>query len=305
MYLAIDLGGTNIKLSLFEKAKEVPVWTKSIPAHSDKGIIQALDRVEEALELEGITDITRVGIATPGIVDSTNCRLTSINDKYADAVDFIFTDWCMQKFGCSLVMENDANAALLGEVSYGCAKGCQNAVMMILGTGIGTSAVINGKVLHGAHNQAGIMGGHFVIHSGGKKCSCGGFGCLEAYGGAREIQKALEQEDRSQSMLKDSGHPGMKEVAAAWKQGDKLASYIMQNQIQLYSDGIINLIHAYDPELVILSGGIMNAGEELKEAIEKQVSERAWAPWGKINFVTAQNPDYSVTYGLLKLMQND
>ncbi len=255
MYLAIDLGGTGIKLAFFENNTQEPAWKAQIPAYSDRGIVQGLDRVKETLQKSGIKNFKQVGIAIPGIVDSAKCRLLSVNGKYMDAVGFPFPEWIRLKFGCPLVMENDANAALLGEISFGCGQGCDNAVMMILGTGVGTAACMEGRILHGAHQQAGIMGGHFVICSGGKTCSCKGAGCLEAYVGAREVQKALGRMDLSESVLKDWPNPGIKEVAKAWKEGDALATYIMQKQIQLYSDGIVNLILAYDPEMVILSGG--------------------------------------------------
>jgi len=104
----------------------------------------------------------------------------SINEKFNDAIGYDFTKWAANKFNSPIVLENDARASLIGEWHFGSAKKFDNVVMITLGTGIGGSAVINGKVLRGKHFQAGCLIGHFTIDLNGKSCTCGNIGCVES-----------------------------------------------------------------------------------------------------------------------------
>lgn len=304
MKIAIDMGGTNIKISMYEGGSTEAVWFESIPAHSEKGVAQALKRTADVIRAHGCEKPEIVGIATPGIVDSVNRRVTYINGKYADAVDFDFTAWCEKTFGCPLVMINDANAALQGEVSYGCAKGCENAALLILGTGVGTAAIMEGRPVRGVHNQAGILGGHFIVNPTGRGCTCGGVGCLETYAGSREIICQAESErDHTKSMIFEERPVTMKGIIACWEKGDAFAAKIMNMAIGYYAAAAANLIRAYDPECVILSGGITH-NPKIVEAIEAIVKRQGWLPWGVPKFVHAQNPDRSVSMGILKEMNS-
>jgi glucokinase len=302
MRAVVDLGGTNIKIGLVNDG----VLSKLVPIDTDDGagIRKNLDKAAGLIRTEYTGKIELMGIAVPGIVDIEKRTITSANAKYADAVGFDFQKWCHDEFGCPLVMDNDANAALIGEASRGCAKGEDNVVMMILGTGIGTAAIINGRPIRGKHFQAGILGGHFVADINGYACTCGGKGCLETIAGSRELQRSVSGiEGYSGSRLSESGQIGMKEIIDCMVQGDSFSRIAFEMVIDAYSAGITNLVHAYDPEVIVLSGGVMKGREHILPAIIRGVQERAWTPWGKLRFLVADDPDSSVLLGLQTLME--
>ncbi|HSP47695.1 MAG TPA: ROK family protein [Clostridiaceae bacterium] len=303
MRIALDLGGTLIKIGFFEDGK--PNGFLSIPARSEETITMVLDRVVEAVSGRiGERLVDMVGLATPGIVDSEARRILSINRKYADAVGFDFTAWCLKKFGCPLVMENDANAALLGEVSRGCAIGQRDAVMMILGTGIGTAAIMDGRLVRGRHFQAGILGGHFVVDLQGRTCTCGGKGCLETLAGSGVLEDLVRgMPGFEESTLSHMEWTGMEGIIASMEKGDGFAAGVFDGVMEALGAGITNLVHAYDPEVVILSGGVMKGKARILPALELKVRERVWTPWGQVRFLVAEDPDSSVLLGLAARME--
>lgn len=302
MKIAVDFGGMVIKVSAYEGESPEPLWFETLEANSMQGMGQALARVKNLIGSRATGALSCMGIASPGIVDPVKCRVTFINGKYEDAVSVDFREWCRENFNCSLVMINDANAALRGETAYGCAVGYENAVMLILGTGVGTAAMMNGRMVTGVHNQAGILGGHFIVNPFGRGCNCGAVGCLETYAGSKEIiYQAEADRGRVKSRIFEERPLSMKWIAACRRYGDAYASRIMNTAIGYYAAAAVNMIHAYDPECVVLSGGITNSQEIVDEIVEI-VRRQAWLPYGEPAFLHAENPDRSVTLGLVKEM---
>lgn len=303
--ITIDFGGTNIKIAIMENGRLV--CSNRIPARSDAGIIPRLGAVEctvrKLLAECGVPACSGVGIAMPGIVDPERKRVLSINGKFADAVDFDFTEWVGTTFGLPLVMENDAKAALLGEVAYGAAVGETDVVLVIFGTGIGTAALMHGSLLHGRHYQAGNLGGHLTTNIEGRMCTCGNVGCAEAQSSHWAIREiARERPGFSQSVLSRCDTVDYHAVIDASVVGDAFASTMLAELIRHWSAVIVNMIHAYDPELVVLSGGLMKSAQRIVPRIEETVHRHAWTPWGKVRFAVAAEPDMSVLLGLSALL---
>lgn len=306
--IACDFGGTNIKIGIL---KDGEVIKKSvISAFSEKGIVHQLINIEvEVKKLVSdsgyeLQDCIGIGIAVPGIVNSKEKKVLSINEKYKDAVNFKFDEWAESRFHLPLVMDNDANLALLGEIKSGCAVGYEDAVLMTLGTGIGTAAVINGRLLRGKHYQAGCLGGHFITKVNGRKCTCKSEGCVEAQVGSWAIPlEVKERKEFSESMLAKLDLIDVKNIVLCMEKGDGLSREIFNHLIDHWSAAVVNLIHAYDPEVVVLSGGIMKAGDTILKPLRKKVLEMAWTPWGKVQFLIAQDPDTSVLLGLEYLLK--
>ncbi|MFI5391957.1 MAG: ROK family protein, partial [Bacteriovoracales bacterium] len=179
MILGIDLGGTKIKLALVN-GNEI-LATTSIDAHSHKGFTANLERLTvEINKLREKNDIMGIGLATPGVVDPENLKILAINEKYSDLVGFNIKSWAQESFNLPFVLENDARAALYGEWQYGIGLNCKNVVGITLGTGIGSAAVVDGRMLIGNKFIAGNLGGHMMIDRNGIKCNCGKIGCMEA-----------------------------------------------------------------------------------------------------------------------------
>lgn len=296
--IAVDLGGTKIKIAVVSDNEIIS--QAALPAFSENGLEKRLDDIEKSIrELAGIKTVGGIGIAFPGIVDVKGKNIISTNKKYADAVNINLERWCSDTFGLEMILENDANAALIGELS----PDEKDAVMIILGTGIGTAAVIDGKLLRGRHNQAGCLGGHISIEVGGRQCTCGNRGCLEANASTWALPHiARDHRGFSESGLSSEQVIDFIALEKWYRKGDELAIQLFHHCVNCWSTGIVNLIHAYDPEVVILSGGVMKF-KDFFERITERVKELAWVPCGIPEFRLSSKPEQSVVLGLHKLLE--
>lgn len=308
--IAIDFGGTMIKMGLFLNDK-LACFTK-LEAKSKDGITSRLDDVKDEVykminQLNlSIEDFLGIGIAMPGIINFDEKKVLSINDKYNDAVDIDFSKWAEDKFKLPIIMDNDANVALMGEHALGTTGNSKHAALVIFGTGVGTAAFINGQLLRGAHYQAGCLGGHSIIDYDGYPCNCGNIGCLEAQASTWAIPKILADEpDLTDSSLANDKDYRIKNIVDHARNGDKLANKVLQDLIKKWSAGIINIIHAYDPEVIVLSGGVMNAADLIAEPLFKRVRELAWTPYGIIDLKISKDPEQSVLHGLNYLVKEN
>lgn len=304
--IAFDLGGTRLKLGLISNGEIIS--TSIIPAFSDVGLLPRLHDIELAVSemlIETNTpasELDCVGISIPGIVDTIRNRVLSINKKFADIIEFDFDMWTQTTWGIPCVMENDARAALLGEWQYGAGKNCDNIVLVTLGTGIGGAAMINGKLLHGKHFQAGCLGGHFVVNMYGTHCTCGNIGCVESEASSWKLPELYTQHPQFNES-KASGEKLLDfellfKLAAA---GDVVSTEIMKHCLDAWSAGIITMIHAYDPEQVIIGGGVMKSAHIILPYIQQKVNEHAWTPWGKVEIKAAHFNDEAGQFGIAYL----
>lgn len=302
--ISIDLGGSRLKSALIRNGK---ILESAIsPVDSAGGLSWQLQTVErEVNRLRGLGEAQGIGVAFPGLVNPSACRVISANGKFEDAVHFDFGTWAWEKFRLPLVLENDANAALLGEIYYGCGKGTDNAVLMILGTGIGTAAMMEGRLVRGKHFQAGCLGGHISVETLGKGrvCTCGSKGCAETLGGTWGLDSVARQDknfDRS-GLVREKNIDY--QILAKWeKEGDGLAHRLMEESIDVWSTCAVNLIHAYDPDILILSGGVLRLGERLTIPVRESIERYAWTPWGTVQVRPVEAPEYSVVLGLHELV---
>jgi glucokinase len=305
--IAFDLGGTRMKLCLVSGSK---IISKTIlPAYSEAGLIPRLVSIEIAvnqlLEKSNVKliELVGVGIAIPGIVDTKNMRVISINKKFADIVNFDFNEWTQKTWGIPCILENDARAALIGEWQYGTGQKCDNIVLVTLGTGIGGAAMIEGKLLHGKHFQAGCLGGHFIINMHGNKCSCGNIGCVESEASSWKLSELFRKHpefENSKTSNADLLDFELLFHLAAEK--DKTAMDILSDCLNAWSAGIITMIHAYDPEMVIIGGGVMKSENQILPYIQQKVNQYAWTPWGKVEVKSAKFTDEAGQLGITYLL---
>ena len=176
-------------------------------------------------------------------------------------------------------LTNDANAASLGEAKYGAGKSYETIIMLTLGTGVGGGIIINGKLFEGNEGKGAELG-HSVIVVDGEQCTCGRKGCLETYASAtaliRETKKAMRLNKRSLmwKVCPDIDLVGGKVPFEAAKQGDKVAIDVLDNYIKYLGEGILNFCNIFRPNVVVLSGGIANAGDYLFDRVNKYVKDR-------------------------------
>jgi glucokinase len=183
-------------------------------------------------------------------------------------------------------MENDTRLALLGEWRAGAGAGCDNLVLVTLGTGLGTAAIIEGKLLKGIHGQAGVLGGHFCTNRHGARCTCGNVGCAEAEASTSVLARiAANQSDFGTSAIRMRDVIDYSAVFELARRGDSCSLALKAHSIGVWAQMIVNLIHAYDPERIILGGGIMAGAGDFFDDLKAGILSCAHTPWGQVDIV--------------------
>ncbi len=269
--IGIDLGGTNIAAGLVNENNEIVV-KYSCPTEADKGndkvvenIAGLINKIKGAKGLSD-SDIDFVGIASPGAL---NCK-TGVVDRACNLYmeNFPLTQKLSELVNAKYYIENDANAAALGEAVAGAAKGAQYSVMVTLGTGVGGGIVMNGKVYSG-FNYAGGEFGHMVIEMDGRECSCGRKGCWEAYSSATGLIAMTKEEmdmcpdSIMHDMAKKAGKVSGKTAFAAQAKGDEAGDRVVKKYIKYLACGIANVINLFQPNILCIGGGVSNEGDGL------------------------------------------
>lgn len=305
--IAIDLGGSHATVALVRGDQLLS--SAEVPLDSSKDLRPALDTfaglIRKMLRETFIEAASCLGIALGfcGLADARTGRVVSTNKKYEDATQIDFLAWARHEFGLPFAIENDARMALLGERHVGSAKGIDNLVMITLGTGIGGAAMIEGKLLRGRHAQAGCLGGHLPAKVGGRRCSCGALGCLEAEASGWALPFVVrEWKGFEESALARQETIDFRGVFAAAKAGDRVAGEVRDFCLQVWASAAVGLIHAYDPEYIVIGGGVMRSAEVILPYVQRFVDEYAWTPWGKVKIVAAQLGNNAGLFGAEPLL---
>lgn len=304
--VAIDFGGTNIKVGLLDGPRILVTRAfATVGSALDlENVGTAVDEMLRELNAspEGdLSIITGVGIAMPGIVNQREGALIAAHDKYRYAVGMDIGAWAEGRFGVPAVIENDARAALAGEARYGCAVGERNVVLIILGTGIGTAALINGELFRGAHDHGGILGGHITVDLDGPMCNCGNVGCAEAIASAWALERILRQhpqlaESSWPPRLLGGGSAELKDLVAS--RDDPVSHEILSRFIRAWGAAAIGLCHAYDPDVVIVSGGVMRSASVILPPLTTYIHDHLWSSSYRPRVITPNAPEHSVLLGL-------
>lgn len=307
--IGIDLGGTRIKLGLLQNNRLLE--KKVIEAQSARGLQPALQKLEtvinELLAAHTVdpANLQGVGLAFPGIVNPVSKKILSTNKKYDDGPQVDVAEWAAQQWNTDLFIENDTRMATAGEWIFGAGRGSNDLVVMTIGTGIGSSAVMEGRLLKGKHFQAGCLGGHFTVQYKGNPCSCGNIGCVEAEASTWALDRMVRADPGwGQSRLASEPHPDFYTIFKASREGDALATRIKNECLDIWSAGVINLIHAYDPEIVVLGGGILNSKDEIIPYIQEKVAKHAWCPWGEVRIKASELMDDAAILGVAYCLTN-
>ncbi|MCI8688244.1 MAG: ROK family protein [Lawsonibacter sp.] len=273
-YIGIDVGGTNLVAGLVNELGHIfnqvttPVAKDMTAEQFGAELVRMSRRLCEVGEIDP-SKIQSVGIGLPGAVDNKAGLFVQnpnmpFRDKNVPLREMFQKEWDIPVF-----LGNDANCAAVGEYWAGAAKGCDPAVMVTLGTGIGGGMICNGKLFTGFAN-AGMEVGHMIIKPNGILCGCGSRGCWERYGSATAlIQLArLEMErDRSSEMWNivdgDSFKVSGRTTFQAARLGDPAAKRVLHSYLEGLSVGMINLVNILQPEIICLGGGVSNAEDDL------------------------------------------
>jgi glucokinase len=282
---------------------------KTVDTERAKSLNAALPRIQSAFhelikgESLSVRDLAGVAVGFAALVDSRTGRVLSTNGKYDDAKDIDLAAWSRDHFGLPLRIENDARMALLGEFYAGAARGFTEIVMMTLGTGIGGVAMIEGKLLRGKHAQAGCLGGHIPAVFNGRACSCGAIGCAEAEASGWSLPLVVKDwPGVSESALSRCSEIGFKELFEEAANGDKVAIAIRDRCLNVWAADAVGLVHAYDPEIVVIGGGVMKSAAIIIPYIESYVQKHAWTPWGKVQVRAAELENNAALLGAVPLL---
>lgn len=290
--LGVDLGGTNIVVGAMSADGSREYAVRETPTRAVEGadavvgrIVDLLEGVAaEALAATGSSRdaIAGVGIGAPGPLDREGgIVIVTPNLGWRD---FPLRDRVGGALNLPATLDNDANCATMGEWWRGAAQGGRNVIGITIGTGIGGGLILDGRLYHGSSDVAGEIG-HTTIDSIGRRCGCGNYGCLEAYASgpaiaerAREALAGGEPSVMPQMVGSDLSRLTAALVYEAAHKGDRLAIEVVRETARLLGAGLANLLNIFNPDVVVLAGGVAQAGDALFEPMRAEVRRRAFKP---------------------------
>jgi len=284
--IGIDLGGTYTKFVLVDEQQR-PSESMQLPTPLDRGHVGVVEQMvagsRRLMEAGGLSDgdVVGVGIGSPGPINIAK-GLVMATPNLPGLDNCPLRDLVADALGFPAVLENDANAAAYGEYIAGAGKGGGDMVMLTLGTGIGGGVVLDGRILHGSHD-AGAELGHIILVPGGELCGCGQRGCLEQYASAtflaRRTTRRLLAEDVHSSLRKvldEKGEIDARDINEARRAGDELAAQMWDEAIRYLAQGCVDLCRIFDPDRIVLSGGMTNAGDDLMRPLRRHFQALDW-----------------------------
>jgi glucokinase len=288
--LGIDIGGTNLVVGSVAADGSALRALESEPTHAEAGQSDVLDRLitlaqrtieRTRREVRG-AEIIGVGVGAPGPLDTkSGIVLLTPNLGW---VNLPLRQIIHERLGLPAALDNDANCAVLGEWWMGAARGTKNAIGITIGTGIGGGIIVDGKLYHGASDCAGEIG-HTTIDTEGRRCKCGNYGCLEAYASGPNIALRAVEELKAGAVSRLADYVGgdLRQVTAqtvyqAAHDGDGLALEVVNDTAKFLGVGIANLLNVFNPEVVVVCGGVTLAGDRLFDPLRREVARRAFKP---------------------------
>lgn len=286
--IGIDLGGTktavgviNLDGKILKKKKEL---TQKFAGK--EGIIKQVLRLTEEVSCGYISDVFGMGIGAPSPQDKKRGILLPTPNLPNLEVPLI--EPLVKRFKIPAYLENDANAAALGELLFGAGKRCKDIVYLTISTGIGGGIIIDGKLYTGANNNAGEIG-HMVIDIDGPLCGCGNYGCLEALASGTAIARQAREyiikhspQTKILDYLKNLDEITSEIVFRAAKEKDEAARIILDKALNYLGIGIANVCNIFNPEKVILGGGVTQIGAPLFEKVRRVVHLRCFKEISKL-----------------------
>lgn len=293
--VGIDLGGTKIAVAVVDAVgqvlQRVQEWTRG-----EEGPERVLARIncllDAALAKAGVSaeQVAGIGIGAPGIVDwkegivhnLTNLpgwRNVNLKERFE------------QRYSLPVAVDNDANAAALGEYLFGSGRGVRHMLYLTISTGIGGGIIQDGRLVHGAWGVAGEVG-HMVLDPQGELCNCGNCGCWETISSgraiARQVLRRIARGEQSMvTELAGGGEIKAEHVFQARQLGDELAAAVIRRALLYLGVGVANLVNVLNPERVVIGGGVANVGEVLFEPVRRQVRELGFGPAARAEIVPA------------------
>jgi glucokinase len=300
---AVDLGGTHLRVALVDDTGRILKQHKQDTPKGDSAedIIDALVNVSERWGCNGLP-VVATSIMVPGAVDCAKAVVVQA-PNLPSLVNFPLKTELEQRLGWPVYLENDANAAVVGEMWQGAARGCRDVVSITLGTGVGGGVILDGKLWRGSHGSGGEIGHTTVDPFSGLKCKCGNTGCLELFASATAVVRMTREmlSTFPETTLK-SDELTAEKVYDAGQQGDELALAVFKRFGMYLGIGLANLINLIDPQIIVITGGVINGWDLFADEMYRQVEERAFRTTAKqVKIAKAECGDNAGLLGAARL----
>lgn len=263
--IGVDIGGTKILSAVIDKEGNI-IKSLRVPSEGKEGREKILSHLYEAIEGVLSNDIEGIGIGTAGQVDPDTGTIVTATPNLKDWAGTQLKNIIEERFKIPTYVDNDGNVAALGEWWAGGGKGARCLLCLTIGTGIGSGIVYNGKVFRGAKGVGAELG-HMSIKYDGVKCNCGGIGCIEAYASGPALIRKIQEKGKS-IMTPE-------EVQRYAESGDKIVLEAIEEIGTLLGYAIVSFINIFNPDIILLSGGVSNLGDFLIKPIRKIVDTYA------------------------------
>ncbi len=277
-YLGIDIGGTGIKAGLVNEQGQV-LHHADVPTRAVEGPEAVLDRVEHlarSLVSRSTARVQGCGVGAPGRIDHRRGRVLFASANLPGWTGLELGDLLHKRLGLPVAVDNDVNAAAIGEGWVGAARGTSDFLMLTIGTGVGGALVVGGKLWRGAYFGAGEVG-HMTLYPGKAECPCGGVGCAEQFVSAKALTRRANEE-------LTKGHPfrGIRDVMMAAERGATPRRKAARRGVERFTRDLalflINLQNLFDPQIIVIGGGIVRLGywwDRLQEAVARECRPRS------------------------------
>ncbi len=288
--IGVDLGGTNIATGVINEKNEI-IGRGKVKTRAPRPAEAIFDSIKEAVDMAVVNagikydEVISIGIGTPGSVNKDTGAIEFSNNLKFHNVPA--KQMLEERFKKPVYLENDANAAALGEAVAGCGNGVKNFVAVTLGTGVGSGIIIDGKIYRGSNFCGGEMG-HMVINVDGIPCNCGRKGCWEKYASATAlVSQAVEAMQSNKDSLLwqtcdgDLNKVEGKSIFEALDLGDNTAKAVVDKYLYYVAIGLANVINALQPEAVCIGGGISGQGEKILEPIRAIVKAERYSVYAE------------------------
>lgn len=285
--IGVDLGGTNIRAGIVDKdgrvLKKIEGST-SVQNGRDVVIDRLVDSIKELKDEAKRNSIvvSVIGLGASGII-SAKKGVIVLSPNLPNWIDVPLRDIVMKRTGIPVVLENDANAYAFGEKWRGAGKDFQDFFLITLGTGVGGGIILGGEIFHGADGMAGEIG-HMTVNPEGPSCGCGNNGCLEVYASAKGIiERTIKSiEAGGETRLKEITEGNFYKITSemvyqAAKEGDSLARDVIREMGRYLGIGMATLINLFNPEAIIIGGGVKDAWDLFIEPAKREIERRAFS----------------------------
>ena len=306
---AVDLGGTNLRAANIDREGQIHerVRTHSPGSKPAADVVSAIVAAVCECEAQGLkrgAAVRAVSVVVPGSVQAeTGCVVNAPN--LPSLAGYELAPALKQALGRPVLLENDANAAALGEMWHGAARGCRTIICLTLGTGVGGGIILDGKLWRGADGTAGEIGHTSVEPFGGVKCKCGSVGCLEVYSSATAIVRMTREalgRYPSSALHSIADSLTSEKIYRATTEGDELALEVFRRAGSYLGVAMANVINIFNPEIIVVGGGVSAAWDLFAKPAREEVMKRAFpVPAKSCQIVRAECGDDAGLLGAARL----